>query len=163
MDKGEQIIQLVQKFPGIRYCEVMRETGLKNGVLSHHLWKIQQSGKIIVERSPRVARLYPCGFPEQEAMLIKFLKNPTAKKILIMLMEKDLSFRQIVDKAGKSQGTVSLTIKSLCEKAIVERQFGVNGMTFHLINKSLLDKLIVYQPSFLENSVDHLSDIISSL
>jgi predicted transcriptional regulator len=67
MDRAEQIIQLVNEKPGIRFSEIMRETGLKNGVLSHHISKIEQAGKVTIERTPRVARLYPCGMPQEEA------------------------------------------------------------------------------------------------
>ncbi|NDB52342.1 MAG: ArsR family transcriptional regulator, partial [Nitrosopumilaceae archaeon] len=70
----QTILELVNKNPGISFSDIMRETGLKNGVLSHHLAKIEESGKILIQRSPRVARVYPCGIDGQEAQLIKNLR-----------------------------------------------------------------------------------------
>lgn len=163
MDRAEQIIQLVNENPGIRYSEIMRGTGLKNGVLSHHLSKIEQSGKIVIERTPRVARLYPCGTPQEETLIIKHLKNPTARKILISLFDNDLSFKEIVKRVKKSQGTISLSLKSLCEGEIVVRKLENGNLLFQLTNKELLQSMIAKQPSFVENTANNISDIFSSL
>ncbi len=164
MDRVNLIIQLVNENPGIRYSEMMRETGLKNGVLSHHLSKIEQTGKIVIERTPRVARLYPCGTPQEETLIIKHLKSPTARKILTVLLDSDLSFKEIVNKVKKSQGTVSLSLKSLCEEGILERTFVDRNLIFQLADKTLLNKLIDTQkPSLIESSANNISDIFSSL
>jgi predicted transcriptional regulator len=163
MDRAEQIIQLVVEKPGIRFSEVMRETGLKNGVLSHHLSKIEQSGRIMVERTPRVARLYPCGMPQEETMMIKYLKNPTARKILTTLLDGDLTFKEIVNNVKKSQGTVSLSLKSLCEDYLIERKLENSELIFQLTNKELLCSIMVKQPSFIENTANNISDIFSSI
>ncbi len=164
MNRVEQIVYLVNERPGIRYSEIMRETGLKNGVLSHHLSKIEQAGRIIIERTPRVARLYPCGMPQQESIIIKNLRSPTAQKILSTLLEKDLKFKELVSRTKKSQGTVSLCLKVLCEEGIVHRKLENSISVFQLTNKPLLDSLIEkHRLSFIENSANNISDIFSSL
>ena len=83
MERVQTILELVSKNPGISFSEIMRQTGLKNGVISHHLSKIEESGKVLIQRSPRVARVYPCGIEQQEAQIIKNLRNPTMKKIIV--------------------------------------------------------------------------------
>ncbi|WP_268542976.1 winged helix-turn-helix transcriptional regulator [Candidatus Nitrosotenuis cloacae] len=163
MDRVEQIVQLVSRNPGIRYSEIMRETGLANGVLSHHLFKIEQAGKITIERTPRVARVYPCGIPEEETTVIKHLRSSTSRKILTVLLDGSLSFKDIVSKVKKSQGTVSLVLKGLSEDGIVERKLVNGDLMFQLTNKALLDTLIERQPTFIENSANNISDIFSSI
>lgn len=164
MERVEQIVQLVNEKPGIRYSEIMRETGLKNGVLSHHLSKIEQAGRIVIERTPRVARIYPCGTSQQESTIIKNLRNATAQRILVALLEGDLTFKELVGKAKKSQGTVSLCLKKLYEEELVSRKLENGISVFQLTNKSLLDSLIdKHRPSFIENSANNISDIFSSL
>jgi predicted transcriptional regulator len=164
MERVEQIVHLVNANPGIRYSEIMRETGLKNGVLSHHLSKIEQAGRIIIERTPRVARIYPCGTSQQESTIIKNLRNATTQRILVALLEEDLTFKELVGRAKKSQGTVSLSLKKLCEEGIVRRKLDDGLSVFQLTNKSLLDSLIdKHKPSFIENSANNISDIFSSL
>ena len=38
-DRGLQIQQIIEQNPGIQFREIMRSSGLKNGVLSHYLGK----------------------------------------------------------------------------------------------------------------------------
>ncbi len=164
MDRVEQIIELINNNPGIRYSEIMRLTGLKNGVLSHHLSKIEQSGKILVERTPRVARIYPCGMQKEQTMIIKNLRSQTASTIVLTLLDGDASFKDLVSKTKKSQGTVSLCLKSLCDDGLVERIFSNGNMMFHLVNERLVRSFVeIQRPSFIENTANHISDIFSSI
>ena len=162
--RTEKIIQLVSENPGIRYSEIMRETGLKNGVLSHHLSKIEGAGKIIIERTPRVARLYPCGTQQGEAQIIKSLRNPTMKKIIMSLLDGQLSFRQITEKTGKSQGTVSVYLKELTENEIVNRKLSNSDLVFELVDSDYVKGVITkHKTSLFERSADNISDIFSSI
>lgn len=164
MNRAEQIIQLVNENPGIRYSEIMRQTGLKNGVLSHHLSKIEQSGKLMVERTPRVARVYPCGMQKEQTVVIRHLRNKTARNILVSLIDNDLSFKDLVGIAKKSQGTVSLCLKALCDDGIVERVFSNGNMMFHLADGSQIDSLTDRQrPAFIENAANNISDIFGAI
>lgn len=160
----ETILELVSKNPGISYSEIMRETGFKNGVLSHHLSKIEESGKILIQRSPRVARVYPCGIEDQEAQLIKNLRNPTMKKIIISLLDKELTFKEITKKAGKSQGTVSIYLKEMTEQNIIARKLQESELVFELVNSAYVREIIArHQTSLFERTADNISDIFSSL
>lgn len=163
MERTEQILQLINENPGIRFSEIMRQTGLKNGVLSHHLSKIEQSGKILVERTPRVARAYPCGMQKEQTTVIKHLKNPTSRTILVALLDGDLSFKDLVEATKKSQGTVSVSLKSLCDESLVERVFVAGNMMFHLADKDLISSQIARKPTFIENSANNISDIFSAI
>ncbi len=164
MKRAESIIQLVNENPGIRYSEIMRETGLKNGVLSHHISKIEQAGKITVKRTPRVARLYPCGMPEEEAIIIKNLRSGTSRNILLNLLERDLAFNEVVERVKRSQGTVSIVLKNLSADEIVQRKFHDGVFVFGITNKELVAKLVrKYKPELIESSVDNIADIMGSL
>ncbi len=162
--RAETILDLVSKNPGISFSEIMRETGFKNGVLSHHLSKIEESGKILVQRSPRVARIYPCGIEEQEAQLIKNLRNPTIKKIITSLLDGWLSFKDITKKTGKSQGTVSIYLKDLTEQNTIIRKLHENELVFELVDLNYVKQVIIkHQTSLFERTADNISDIFSSI
>lgn len=160
----QTILELVSKNPGISFSDIMRETGFKNGVLSHHLSKIEESGRILIQRSPRVARIYPCGIEEQEALLIKNLRNPTMKKIVIMLLDGEFSFKEITKRSGKSQGTVSVYLKELTEQNIITKKLHENETVFSLANTDYIKSIIAkHQTSLFERSADNISDIFSSI
>lgn len=163
-ERTELIIQLVNENPGIRYSEIMRETGLKNGVLSHYLSKIEEAGRIIIERSPRVARLYPCGMSNEETHIIKNLCSSTTRQILLGLLERDMTFKEIVECSKKSQGTVSIVLKNLGADEVVTRKFQDGVISFAIINKKLMSQLIKkYKPKLIESATDNVSDIVCSL
>ncbi|MEO9309925.1 MAG: ArsR family transcriptional regulator [Nitrososphaera sp.] len=163
-ERTELIIQIVNENPGIRYSELMRETGLKNGVLSHHLSKIEEAGRIVIERSPRVARLYPCGMSDEETIIIKNLHSYTSRQILLGLVERDMTFKEIVEYAKKSQGTVSIFLKNLGADQVVTRKLQNGTVIFTLTNRKLVSQLIEkYKPKLIESAADNMSDIMSSL
>jgi predicted transcriptional regulator len=162
--RAETILEIINKHPGISFSDIMRETGFKNGVLSHHLSKIEESGKIRIERSPRVAKIFPCGIEEQEAQIIKCLRTPTMKKIIASLLNGSLSFKEITKKAGKSQGTVSVYLRELTEKSIVLRKLDNSELVFELVNSDYVRTIIAkHQTSLFERTADNISDIFSSI
>ena len=55
-DRDLQIQEIIEKNPGIQFREIMRSSGLKNGVLSHYLDKLERNGIIKAYRGPRQVR-----------------------------------------------------------------------------------------------------------
>ena len=45
-DRKSQLQEIIEKNPGIQFREIMRSSGLKNGVLSHYLGKLEKNGLI---------------------------------------------------------------------------------------------------------------------
>ena len=58
MKREELIFGIIQHNPAIRYNDIMRKCNLKNGTLTHYLHKLENTGKIIVERTPRVTHFF---------------------------------------------------------------------------------------------------------
>ena len=56
----EKILACINEYPGIRYRELFRLTGLSNGVLSFHLKKLRKSKKVNAKKlGYKVTRYYP--------------------------------------------------------------------------------------------------------
>jgi hypothetical protein len=45
MDINNQITQLIENNLGIKFCEIMRETGMKNGILGHYTNKLEKESQ----------------------------------------------------------------------------------------------------------------------
>jgi predicted transcriptional regulator len=165
MDRSPQIIQVIQKNPGIKFREIMRETGMKNGVLSYYTRKLEEKGVVIVERSPRVARYYPLGLNKQESDLIADLRQETPRNILSALLTvENLTFNTIVEKVKRCPSTVSLYLTQLVQDGIVESKYINLKRVFQIKDRELVQKIIDrYHPDILERSSDHVADIFSSL
>jgi len=165
MDRSSQVIETIEKNPGIKFREIMRATGMKNGVLSHYTRKLEENGVITVERSPRLTRFYPLGVDKNESTLIANLRQETPKNILLVLLTKDvLTFNEIVEKVKRSQSTVSLYLTQLVQDEIVESKYIHLKRIFQIKDRELVQKAInKYHPNMLESSADHIADIFSSL
>ena len=110
---------LIQKNPGIRFNEIMRLTGLKNGVVSYHLLSLERQGKICSVRTPRVTRFYTLEISEDSQKIIMRLRQKTPYKIITSLLDESLSFKELVQKVGKSPSNTSHYLTKLIEDQIV--------------------------------------------
>ncbi|MGI0087607.1 MAG: winged helix-turn-helix transcriptional regulator [Nitrosotalea sp.] len=165
MDRATQIIEVIEKNPGIKFREIMRETGMKNGVLGHYATKLERDGIVKVERSPGQTRFYPPGVPDDDMLLIKNLRQETPKQILSSLLQYEmLSFSELVVKTQKSPATVSLYLSQIAKDGIVENKLVNAKKKYYVKDMETLREIIdKYHPSLIEASADRLADTFSSL
>ena len=163
-DRNLQLQQIIEQNPGIQFREIMRSSGLKNGVLSHYLGKLEKSGIVKVIRGPRQARFYPPKITEDESIVIKALRKQTPRDLLLALIENDgLEFSQLVKVVKKSPSTVSLYLSQIVEDELVEIKIVELKKRYHIKARDLIDKLIEdYRPSLLEKPTSGFEDIINS-
>ena len=164
MDRSLQLVDIIEKNPGIKFREIMRETGMKNGVLSYHTRKLEKIGVVKVERSSRKTRFYPLGITNEELVLIKSLRQETPKQILLSLLETELAFSKIVEKVKKSPSTVSINLSQLIDDNLVEFKIIDQKKVFSIKDKEIvLSAINKYHPTLIERSADRLADIFNSL
>ena len=163
-DRDSQIQQIIEQNPGIQFREIMRSSGLKNGVLSHYLDKLEKNGIIKAARGPRQVRFYPPQITEEESIVIKALRKQTPRDLLLALVKEDgLEFSQLVKEVNKSPSTVSLYLSQLVEDGLVEPKFVQLKKRYHIKARDLIDKLVEdYRPSLLEKPTSGFEDIINA-
>jgi len=96
MDRGSEIVKLIEKNPGIKFRETMRETGMKNGVLSYHVKKLEENGTVKIERKSGRTRFYPLFVTKEESILIRNLRQETPRRILLALLNDQLFLSPIL-------------------------------------------------------------------
>ena len=163
-DRDSQLQQIIEENPGIQFREIMRSSGLKNGVLSHYLGKLEKHGIIKVIRGPRQARFYPPRITENESIVIKALRKQTPRDLLLALIKEDgLEFSQLVKKVGKSPSTVSLYLSQIVDDGLVETKLVQLKKRYYIKTRDLIDKLVEdYRPGSLEKPTSGFEDIINS-
>ncbi|MGY5146948.1 MAG: winged helix-turn-helix transcriptional regulator [Candidatus Nitrosopumilus sp. bin_7KS] len=163
-DRDSQLQKIIEENPGIQFREIMRSSGLKNGVLSHYLGKLEKTGIIKVIRGPRQARFFSPKITEDESIVIKALRKQTPRDLLLALIENDgLEFSQLVSKVKKSPSTVSLYLSQIVDDGLVEIRLVELKKRYHIKARDLIDKLIEdYRPSLLEKPTSGFEDIINS-
>ena len=164
-DRDSQLQQIIEQNPGIQFRELMRSSGLKNGVLSHYIGKLEKNGTIKVVRGPRQARFFPPKITEEESIVIKALRKDTPRSILLALIKDDgLEFNQIVREAKKSPSTVSLYLSQIVKDGLVEIRIVELKKRYHIKARDLIDKLIEdYKPSLLDKPTSGFEDIVNAL
>lgn len=164
MDRTTQIITVIEKNPGIKFREIMRETGMKNGVLGYYADKLEREGAVKIDRSPGQTRFYPPGIADDDILLIKNLRQETPRQILASLLHhKTLSFNELVLKTQKSPATVSLYLAQITRDSLIESKIVDFKKRYYVRDVEKLQKIIdKYHPSLIESSADHLADTFSS-
>ena len=165
LDRRLQIIEVIEKNPGIKFREIMRETGMKNGVLGYYTNKLEKNGTVKVERKSRQTRFFPPSVSDTDILTIKNLRQETPRQILLALLQFEmLSFNDLVTNVKKSPATVSLYLTQLTRDGIVESKF-IHLKKHHYIKDTEKIRNIIgrYKPGLIEKSADRLADTFSSL
>ena len=165
INRDSQIQQIIEQNPGIQFREIMRSSGLKNGVVSHYLRKLEKNGVINVNRGPRQSRFYPLHITEEEAIVIKALKKQTPRDlILALIMQDGLEFSQLVKEVNKSPSTVSLYLSQLVKDGLVKTKGISLKKKYHIKATEIIDKFIEdYRPTTVEKATSGYEDIFNSL
>lgn len=163
-DRNLQLQQIIEENPGIQFREIMRSSGLKNGVLSHYLTKLEKYGVIKVIRGPRQTRFYPPKITENESKIIKALRRNTPRNLILALLQNDgLEFNSLVTQVNKSPSTVSLYLTQLVNDGLVEIKLDNLKKRYYIKAKDVIDQLIDdYRPSLLEKPTSGFEDIFNS-
>ena len=165
MERTELIFKTIEKNPGIGFCELMRSLNLKNGVLSHHLTKLENHAVLRIERTPRVSRFYSLDITESEIPIAKRLRQETPRRILQLLLENEkINFSTISLIIKKSPGTTSFYATQLVQDGIIKDKFEHGKRFFSIVDRETVSNLISkYHPDLIERVTDNYTDIISTL
>jgi len=165
VQRTELIFKTIEKNPGIGFCELMRSLNLKNGVLSHHLSKLEKQAVLRIERAPRVSRFYSLDITESEIPIAKRLRQETPRRILQLLLENEkINFSTISLIIKKSPGTTSFYATQLVQDGIIKDKFEHGKRFFSIVDRETVSNLISkYHPDLIERVTDNYTDIISTL
>ena len=119
------IVELIKKIPGISYNEIVRETGLSNGVISHYIIKLMENGEIEKDGVKR-GKYFVKNIGKRDRVLIMLLRNKTNNDVFRYLIrnaesQEDVTADQISKKVKKSGSTISVSLKLLQKNKIIER------------------------------------------
>ena len=163
-DIKTSLLEQIEYTPGIRYRELLRRTGLVNGVLTYHLAALERANVIKVDRGLRITRYYPVNVSEKESAILKYVRHEPIRQIVLFILEHDMpTFNEIVDHTGKAPSTVSSHLKRLKEAGIVSVRYGECHL-YRLVERDLVAEVLSkYKESFVDKVVDNYSKMIEEL
>ena len=164
VDSKFLLVNQIGQTPGIRYRELLRLTGLVNGVLTYHLAALEKANVIRVDRGPRITRYYPVNVSEKESAILKFVRHEPVRQIVRFILENDMStFNEIVNHTGKAPSTVSCHLKRLRAAGIISVRYG-EYQIYRLVEKDFVaDVLSKYKESFVDKVVDNYTEMLEEL
>ena len=123
--RREAVIDLIKKTPGVSYNEIVRETRLSNGVISHYLIKLMESGEVEKEGIKR-GKYFLKSVSKKDRKMITLLRNKTNNDIFKLLIKNFnnniISTQNEISKiVNKSASTISVSLKDLQKNNIIER------------------------------------------
>jgi DNA-binding transcriptional ArsR family regulator len=165
VDAQAILLKGIEENPGIRYRELLRLTGLVNGVLSYHLSALERANVIKVNRESRITRYYPVNVSDKESAILKFVRHEPIRQILLFILEHDMcTFNEMVDHTGKAPSTVSSHLKRLREAGIVLIRHGEYHQLYRVAEGDLIAEVLSkYTSSFTNKVVDNYTEMLEEL
>ncbi len=159
------LLEHIEKTPGIRYRELLRLTGLINGVLTYHLAALEKANVIKAQRESRITRYYPAGISDKESVILKFIRHEPIREILLFILEHEMcTFNEIVEHSGKAASTVSSHLKRLKEDQIVSVKYGEYYQLYVIIDKELVyETMSKYRAGIVDKVVENYTAIMEEL
>ena len=144
------LLKCINNSPGIRYRELLRATGFPNGVMAYHLKILEKLKRMKVSRHYiKTTRYYPLKTTAKESRIIEFMKRPTDRRIILVLLEHEgCLFTDIQRYIKKASSTVSYHLSRLRKEGIIsvgsstDRLRNIKYQTYRVRNKALLISLI---------------------
>ena len=169
----ENIVSHVDKFPGLRFYQLKKETGIANGTLQHHLSTLTKSGIIFAEYDNSTPRYFSKKIEPDSQIIIKRLSQNTTSQIIRLLLKKECqTFSQLVKYAKKSPGTVSLYKNKLVKDGIIigstdnckcSKKYSMKIKDRLSDPKKVRILVLEYGKTSLTQSADYLADVFLSL
>jgi predicted transcriptional regulator len=159
------LLKHIEQTPGIRYRELLRLTGLVNGVLTYHLAALEKTNMIKVDRDPRMTRYYPASISESESAILKLIRQEPIREILIFILEHDMcTFQEIIEYTGKAPSTVSTHLHRLKDARIISVRYGEHHQLYQVVKGEMVAEVLSkYIPSFVDKIVDNYTEMLEEL
>ena len=142
MDRSSLLTDIIYKNPGLHFCEMIRVSGMKNGVLTHYLNKLELTGIINIKRERDKTRFFSPEINLEETKIIKFLRKETPSKIIFLLINGGMEYHEIVKKVGKSSPTISQNLSELINNDLIIFKIEDSQKKYFIKPNPLIKKLI---------------------
>ena len=163
----------IEKFPGLRFYELKKETGFANGTLQHHINNLIRLKKIDAHYDNAIPRYFMHNIDLVTKTIIQRLSQNTTSKIIKILLKKECqTFSQLVKYTKKSPGTVSLYKNKMVQDKIIvgsteDCKYCKNNsmkIKYRLVDPQKIKTVVLeYGKSSLSKSADNLADVFLSI
>ncbi len=165
MERRKEILSAIRERPGTTFRELARELGIGIGDLQYHLYRLEKEGLVVSKRVGRRRYLFPRGLEGEAQRLLIAISTETRRKILLLLMEGEMTQGEIARRLNLSQPTVSYHMGELVKLGIVKSRKDGRSVSYSLSYDPATIARVVknYRPSLWERLADNLIDLLTSM
>ncbi len=157
LENRRRIFRLVTKFPGIHLRDIQKRLELSMGVLEYHL-NYMEKEQILSAESDGYRKSYFVRADVQhgDKSTLALLRQEAPRRIIMLvLLRKTATFKEILDETKTSKSTLSFHMKKLTEAGLVSSERVGRELAYAVKDPDATAKLIVtYKESFLDSVVD---------
>jgi predicted transcriptional regulator len=157
LETRRRIFTVIKRSPGLHVRELSRTLGIPLSTLDYHLYFLKQRGLITEKQDGRYIRYYCVGdIGTKEQGVISLLRQSVPRSILMfLLLHPHSSHHDVCVQIGLAPSTISFHLKKLLDIQIVTREQQGKDTSYYVNDSDhVLDLLITYQKTFLDESVD---------
>ncbi|MFQ6107454.1 MAG: winged helix-turn-helix transcriptional regulator [Thermoplasmata archaeon] len=160
--KSEGIQAFISEAPGLHLREIQRRLGIPLGTFRHHLQRLERLGLIHSEQDGRFRRFYSVGEVDpHQKRYFPVLRQKTPRRIVLHLMANEtLTFVELQERLGLTSSSLSLHLKNLKERGIVDPQRTGSRIEYRLRDREAVAEILSrYRQSFLDRLVDSALEV----
>ena len=157
----DRIYSTISKNPGLHFREIQRRTEIATGALQYHIDYLQKKHLILSEKDGKFSRFYAVRGEDVDTELMSLLRQESVRRIVLFLMKRRrATLPQISKEVSLSASTTSFHMQKLLQSEIITQKNYGKKTYFSLKDKDrVLELLLTYKKSFLDEIVDNFVDI----
>ena len=157
----DRIYSSISKNPGLHFREIQRRTGIATGALQYHIDYLQKKHLVRSEKDGKFSRFYAVRGEEVDTELMSLLRQDSVRSIVLFLMKRRrATLPQIAKDVTLSVSTTSFHLqKLLIGNIVAQKNYGKKTYFFLNDKDRILELLLTYKKSFLDEVVDNFVDL----
>jgi predicted transcriptional regulator len=163
LETRRAVYDCITRFPGIHLREIQRKLDMPMGLLEFHLLYLERNRLVGVEHEEHYKRYYQSksGIEKKNKKLLSMLRQDIPRRIMVNLLEQDhSSHSDILKHFDISPSTLSFHLKKLVKAKILDREKQGRVRYYTLLERdTVMETLITYQESFMDEVVDRFADV----
>ena len=150
------IYEYVKENPGLHMRELQRRLELPLSTLEYHLDYLEKNDILSQEDDRRYCRYFSEEYSQEEKILLSALRQKRLREIiLLVLSERNLCFKDLINEVSIAESTLSHYLKLLTEREIIiKEKIGTENCYRLKSERNVVYSLLCYRPSFVDSLVD---------
>jgi predicted transcriptional regulator len=154
------ILQCVQRFPGVHLRSIERQTSLPLGQVLYHLDRLERMGLVVSMRDAGFRRYFVASEVSRgEKPVLMALRHTVPRRVVLALLERgSLAHKDLQAIVGTAGSTLTFHLQRLAEAGVLERAREGLATRYQVAQPEVARRVLVYyRESFQDPEVDRFA------